>query len=72
MEEYSYTSTHPLDHAGPVTGSLYLYLSYASVQLDANSDYLAESGEMPEAFVSSLIRFITILVLELPTQTFYV
>ena len=26
MEEYSYTSTHPLDHTGPVTGKLYLYL----------------------------------------------
>ena len=26
MEEYNYTSTHPLGHAGPVTGSLYLYL----------------------------------------------
>ena len=26
MEEYSYTSTHPLGHNGPVTGSLYLYL----------------------------------------------
>ena len=26
MEEYSYTSTHPLGHTGPVTGSLYLYL----------------------------------------------
>ena len=25
MEEYSYTSTHPLGHTGPVTGSLYLY-----------------------------------------------
>ena len=24
MEEYSYTSTHPLGHTGPVTGSLYL------------------------------------------------
>ena len=23
MEEYSYTSTHPLGHTGPVTGSLY-------------------------------------------------
>jgi hypothetical protein len=22
-EEYSYTSTHPLDYTGPVTGSLY-------------------------------------------------
>ena len=25
MEEYSYTSTQPLGHTGPVTGSLYLY-----------------------------------------------
>ena len=24
MEEWSYTSTHPLGHTGPVTGSLYL------------------------------------------------
>jgi len=24
-EEYSYTSTHPLGHTGPVTGSLYLF-----------------------------------------------
>jgi len=29
MGEYSYTSTHPLGHTGPVTGSLHLYyLSY--------------------------------------------
>ena len=26
MEEYRYTSTHPLGHTGPVTGSLYLCL----------------------------------------------
>ena len=26
MEEKGYTSTHPLGHTGPVTGSLYLYL----------------------------------------------
>jgi len=25
MEEYSYSSTHPLGHTGPVTGSLYHY-----------------------------------------------
>ena len=25
MEEYSYTSTHPLGHTGPVTGSLYFF-----------------------------------------------
>jgi hypothetical protein len=27
MEQYSYTSTHPVGHTGPVTGSLYLHLS---------------------------------------------
>ena len=26
MKEWIYTSTHPLGHTGPVTGSLYLYL----------------------------------------------
>jgi len=26
MEEYSYTSTHPLGHTWPVTGTLYLSL----------------------------------------------
>ena len=25
MEEYIYTSAHPLGHTGPVTGSLYLF-----------------------------------------------
>ena len=25
MEEYSYTSTHPLGYTGPVTGSLFLF-----------------------------------------------
>ena len=30
MEEWSYTSTHPLGHAGPVTGTLYFtfYLNH--------------------------------------------
>jgi len=27
MEEESYTSTHPLGHTGPVTGSFYLLLN---------------------------------------------
>jgi hypothetical protein len=31
MEEKSYTSTHPLGHTGPVTGSLY-FLYYVSIQ----------------------------------------
>jgi len=31
MEQYSYTSTHPLGHTGPVTGSLYplLYVGHS-------------------------------------------
>jgi len=27
MEEWSYTSTHPMGHIGPVTGSLYLFFN---------------------------------------------
>ena len=26
MEQYSYTSNHPLGHIGPVTGKFYLYI----------------------------------------------
>ena len=32
MEQYSYTSTHPLGHTGPITESLYLYLVLISVR----------------------------------------
>ena len=28
MEEYSYTSTHPLGHTGPVAGTTYPFLLY--------------------------------------------
>ena len=34
MEEQIYTSTHPLGHTGPVTGSL--YLTHISVMLIEN------------------------------------
>jgi hypothetical protein len=32
MEQWSYTSTHPLDHTGPITGTHYLFtaMNYAS------------------------------------------
>ena len=33
MEEYSYTSTHPLGHTGPVTGSLYLLPFHVNVSV---------------------------------------
>ena len=38
MEQYSYTSTHPLGHTGPVTGSLYLYLFTSFVSLWISRD----------------------------------
>jgi len=34
MEEWSYTSTHPLGHTGPVKRSLYLYMYIAFAGLD--------------------------------------
>ena len=33
IEEYSYTSTHPVGHTEPVTGSLYLYLIYIYIYI---------------------------------------
>ena len=33
MEEYSYTSTHPLGHTGPVTGSLYIFYLYIYIYI---------------------------------------
>jgi hypothetical protein len=37
MEEKSYTSTHPLDHTGPVTESLYVfYKAYIILSDDRN------------------------------------
>jgi len=42
MEEYSYTSTHPLGHTGPVKGSLYFaspelnYYYYILLNYDLN------------------------------------
>jgi len=41
MEQYSYTSTHPLGHTGPLTGSLYLcYVNQISkcVRVETESD----------------------------------
>jgi len=46
MEEYSYTSTHPLGHTGPVTGSLYLYLFISCICI---------SEDCPSQFLSTLI-----------------
>jgi len=39
MEQYSYTSTHPLGHTGPVTGSLYrLVVAVKDTELEVNAD----------------------------------
>ena len=32
-EQYSYTSTHPLGHTGPVTGSLYPFTVHVSTHI---------------------------------------
>jgi len=37
MEEKSYTSTHPLGHTGPVTGSLYLLYIYIYIYVCVQS-----------------------------------
>ena len=37
IEEYSHTSTHPLGHTGPVTGSLYLFYIYILIE-DSNEN----------------------------------
>ena len=38
MEEYSYTSTDPLGHTGPVTGSLYFLLIYCLRNENSSSE----------------------------------
>jgi len=35
MEEYSYTSTHPLGHTGPVKGSLYLLWKTTTLHINS-------------------------------------
>ena len=39
MEEYSYTSTHPLGHSGPVTGSLYIYINRFATGTECETVY---------------------------------
>ena len=41
MEEQSYTSTHPLGHTGPVTGSRYLFFGGGGELVD----HTVEGGE---------------------------
>jgi len=67
IEEYSYTSTHPLGHTGPVTGSLYLHLLYlkfhsakayrrGEAQLHSFSTTEFERGEWPAARIGWVFR----------------
>jgi len=39
MEQYSYTSTHPLGHTGPVTGSLYILYTYVYIYIYNTNEY---------------------------------
>ena len=57
MEEYSYTSTHPLGHTGPVTGTLYLYSHSLGVCIYRNSERqqcLLECSSMSVLSICSL------------------
>ena len=47
MEEYSYTSTHPLGHTGPVTGTLYIRDNLLLLHYSWPNSYLkmAEKGQ---------------------------
>ena len=39
MEEYSYTSTHPVGHTGPVTGKLYfLFIRISNLETPAPTE----------------------------------
>jgi len=50
------TSTHPLDHTGPVTGSLYLYCPYLTASYFCSSNYngIVSVGYGFPAFIKSL------------------
>jgi hypothetical protein len=51
MEEWSYTSTHPVGHTGPVTGSIYIYLFINK------SNYLCGHNIFKEdMFVTKLVK----------------
>ena len=56
MEEYSYTSTHPLGHTGPVTVSHYLSIAFIM-----DHDFLPYFRAILAAFVNFLLFFIHIL-----------
>jgi len=61
MEEYSYTSTHPLGHTGPVTGSLYLFFfkedesGYGTWCNDTDGGNLSADHLEPDAVVEEPI-----------------
>jgi hypothetical protein len=59
MEEYTYSSTHPLGHTGPVTGSLYLFyifIYYIYMGLRNGTAYLLSTDL--RAFESRGLRII--------------
>ena len=61
MEEYSYTSTHPLVHSGPVTGSLHfsssISISSSSGSISSNSSSSGcSSGSISSSSSSSIVK----------------
>ena len=61
MEEYSYTSAHPLGHAGLVTGSLYLFTFYRPLNetgMSFNLTFLTQNSlHVMEINIASINKF---------------
>ena len=54
MEEYSYISTHPLGHTGPVTGTLYLFIyTYIYIRKIYFQNVLLYQGSQYSKFAGS-------------------
>jgi len=62
MKEYSYTSTHPLGHTGPVTGSLYLSPCYCVSHTKHNNVIRAKrrvSSDKPDGALTVIAVILT-------------
>ena len=76
MEEYSYNSTHPLGHTGPVTGYLYLYSLKQHIHNvqpmkerttnDTTNDTSINNNTDESSSTSSHARYATAVTKELP------
>ena len=67
MEQYSYTSTHPLGHTGPVTASLYLLLLLLFItSMQDIYSHIAETNHVPTLYNAAailLLQYMTHIML---------